>query len=311
MDGRVCNFMQLASVRRYEMTEGKERGLRVIDCENGKLRFLLNESKALDVMQMYHCGQNVSFVSKNGFTLREIPFANRFEGGMLYTCGLDSIGARQDYELHGTLHNTPARVTRAECGEEGIIIEAEIADTLLFGKNFVFKRRIFSAIGSETLEISDTLENRGFRDEEYCLLYHVNVGYPMLDDGTKVEGAVCQVTPRTEWAAKYVSEREKIFVPIANQEEMCYFLQFEQPKVSLVNKKIGKKFTLEWSQDTLPHFVEWKSMTSGDYALGLEPCTSCLDQKFHYSVLQQGECVEMRLLISVETYRLNSNTVGA
>ena len=83
MDGRISNFMQAASIRRYEMTEGKERGLRVLDCDNGKLRFLLNESKALDVMQLYHKGQNISFISKNGFTAREIPFANRFEGGML------------------------------------------------------------------------------------------------------------------------------------------------------------------------------------------------------------------------------------
>ena len=65
MDGRISNLMQLASIRRYEMTEGTERGLRVLDCDNGNLRFLLNESKALDVMQMYHKGENVSFVSKN------------------------------------------------------------------------------------------------------------------------------------------------------------------------------------------------------------------------------------------------------
>lgn len=56
MDGRISNFMQAASIRRYEMTEGKERGLCVLDCDNGKLRFLLNESKALDVMQLYQKG---------------------------------------------------------------------------------------------------------------------------------------------------------------------------------------------------------------------------------------------------------------
>ena len=135
MDGRISNFMQAASIRRYEMTEGKERGLRVLDCDNGKLRFLLNESKALDVMQLYHEGQNVSFLSKNAFTSREIPFLGRFEGGMMYTCGLDSVGGREGFELHGSLHNTPARVILAECGEQGICIEAEIEDTALFGKN--------------------------------------------------------------------------------------------------------------------------------------------------------------------------------
>ena len=135
MDGRISNFAQIASIRRYEMTEGAERGLRVLDCDNGRLRFLLNESKALDVMQLCHMGQNVSFLSKNAFTAREVPFSGRFEGGMLYTCGLDSVGAREGFELHGSHHNTPARVTRAEVNEKGILIEAEVRETALFGKN--------------------------------------------------------------------------------------------------------------------------------------------------------------------------------
>lgn len=299
MDGRISNFMQAASIRRYEMTEGKERGLRVLDCDNGKLRFLLNESKALDVMQLYHEGQNVSFLSKNAFTSREIPFLGRFEGGMVYTCGLDGVGGREGFELHGTLHNTPARVILAECGEQGIRIEAEIEDTALFGKNLLLRRRVFSAIGSETLEISDTLENRGTREEEYCLLYHVNVGYPMLDKGAKLTDDAAEVLPRTPWAADHIASRTQMTAPVENQEEMCYFLKLKTPRVSLKNAALGKAFTLEWSKDTLPHFVEWKSMASGDYALGLEPCTTQLDGSFAYSRLEQGGKREMKLSITV------------
>ena len=103
MDGRISNLAQVASIRRYTFTEGREKGLDVIDCDNGKIRFLLNVSKACDIMQIYHEGENVSFVSKNGFTAREIPFLNRFEGGMLYTCGLDSVGGRAGYDIHGSL----------------------------------------------------------------------------------------------------------------------------------------------------------------------------------------------------------------
>ena len=289
MDGRISNLMQVASVRRYELTEGPERGLRVLDCDNGKLRFLLNESKALDVMQLYHEGQNISFISKNGFTAREIPFANRFEGGMLYTCGLDSVGGRDGFELHGTHHNAPAKVTRAECSKEGILIEAEISETELFGKNLIFRRRVFSAIGSDTLEISDTLENRGTRAENYCLLYHVNVGYPMLDAGARLFDDAEEVVPRTSWAARYAESRCGMKAPVPNEEEMCYFLKLKTPRVSLVNKNLGRKFTLSWSGDTLPQFVEWKSMVSGDYALGLEPSTTKLDGGFAYCKLPAGE----------------------
>lgn len=301
MDGRISNLMQVASVRRYEMTEGKERGLRVLDCDNGKLRFLLNESKALDVMQLYHEGQNVSFISKNGFTAREMPFANRFEGGMLYTCGLDSVGGRDGFELHGTHHNTPAKVTRAECSKEGILIEAEISETELFGKYLVFRRRVFSEVGSDTLEISDTLENMGTRVENYCLLYHVNVGYPMLDAGAQLVDDAEEAVPRTSWAARYAESRREMKTPVPNEEEMCYFLKLKTPRVSVRNAALGKVFSLEWSGDTLPHFVEWKSLAEGDYALGLEPCTTELDGEFRYRVIRAGEQIRFSLKMCVQS----------
>lgn len=300
MDGRISNLMQLASIRRYEMTEGPERGLRVLDCDNGKLRFLLNEGRALDVMQLFHEGQNVSFVSKNGFTARETPFENRFEGGMLYTCGLDSVGAREGFPLHGSHHLNPARVTRAEVNENGIFIEAEVRETALFGKNLLFKRRIFSAVGSDTLEIEDTLENQGTRDEEYCLLYHVNVGYPMLDEGAELCDDAEEVIPRTPWAAEGLSGRSKMGAPVSNEEERCYFLRLQTPRVTLKNPKTGKAFTLSWTKETLPYFVEWKSMAAGDYALGLEPATTELDSSFSYRILKAGERVTFKLQLTVQ-----------
>ena len=301
MDGRISNFAQVASIRRYEMTEGAERGLRVLDCDNGRLRFLLNESKALDVMQLYHMGQNVSFLSKNAFTAREVPFSGRFEGGMLYTCGLDSVGAREGFELHGSHHNTPARVTRAEVNEKGILIEAEVRETALFGKNLVFRRRVFSQIGSDTLEITDTLENCGTRAEDYCLLYHVNVGYPMLDEGAELLDDAGEIIPRSPWAAEHLAERKKIGAPVDNEEEMCYFLRLKTPRVTLKNAALGKQFTLEWSQETLPHFVEWKSMAAGDYALGLEPCTTELNERFSFATIEKGEKRLFSLKLSVQT----------
>lgn len=299
-DGRISNFMQIAGIRRYELTEGPEKGLRVLDCDNGKLRFLLNESKALDMLQLYHEGQNVSFLSVNGCTMREVPFGARFEGGMLYTCGLDSVGEREGYELHGSHHNVPAKVLRAECDETGIMVEAEIRESALFGRNLVLRRKIFSGLGSERVEICDTLENRAFREENYCLLYHVNVGYPMLDEGARLIGAVKQVTPRTEWAKENRDACMAMTAPAPEREEMCYFLALEKPEIALENRTLRKKFTLSWSGDTLPCFVEWKSMASGNYALGLEPSTTELDERFRYRTIRAGEKVAFRLCMCVQ-----------
>ena len=288
MNGKISNFAQVASVRRYALTEGRGKGLDVLDCDNGKIRFLLNVGKACDIMQLYHEGQNMSFLSKNAFTARETGFLNRFEGGMLYTCGLDSVGGREGYELHGTFHNIPAEIVCAKCDENGILVEAIIRDTALFGKNLVLKRKIFTEIGGDSITLEDTLVNEVYKAEEYCLLYHINVGYPMLDDGAKIVADVEKYTPRTVWAKQNAATMYEMNDAVPNQEEACYFLSLNKPEISLVNEKIGKKFTVSYSGDTLPHFVEWKSMASGDYALGLEPCTTELDGAFQYKVLKAG-----------------------
>ncbi len=300
MDSRISNFGQVASIRRYTLTEGSGAGLDVLDCDNGILRFLVNVSKACDIMQLYHEGQNVSFISKNGFTGREIPFLNRFEGGMLYSCGLDSVGCRDGYELHGTLHNTPAEIVCAKCDSDGILIEAIIRDTALFGKNLVLKRRIFAEIGGDSVSLLDTLINEGYRDEEYCLLYHINVGYPMLDEGAKIVADVAKCEPRTPWAAQNEASMYDVGAPVPNQEETCYFLTLGKPEISLINPKISKKLTVSYSGDTLPHFVEWKSMASGDYALGLEPCMTELDDKFAYKTIKPHEKTVFMINIAIK-----------
>ena len=44
----------------------------------------------------------------------------------------------------------------------------------------------------------------------------------------------------------------------------------------LKNPAAGVQMTLSWSGDTLPMLSQWRSMGSGDYVLGLEPCNTSL-----------------------------------
>jgi hypothetical protein len=199
--------------------------------------------------------------------------------------------------LHGTFHNIPAEIIRAECNESGIVVETIIRDTALFGQNLVMKRRVFTGIASDSVSVEDTLFNEGYKAEEYCLLYHINVGYPMLDNGAKVVADVESYTPRTAWAKQNEATMYEMNDAVPNQEEACYFLKLSKPEIALVNEKIGKKFTVSYSGDTLTHFVEWKSMASGDYALGLEPCTTELDDRFAYKTIEVGE--EIKFFVKI------------
>lgn len=289
MKGQINNLSQIAYARRYELSDGKERGVRIIEVDNGVLRFLLNESKALDISQLWHKGTNISFVSKNGIVGREIAYASRFEGGMLYTCGLDNIGARDGFEIHGTLHNTPAKIISVVCDEEKIEVVGEMEMSALFGQDLVLRRTVSTSIGSEKVSVKDVLVNKGTKTENYCLLYHCNVGYPMLDEGVTVEQDAASVLPRTKHAEDHIADRTCFPAPVDSEEESCYYIKNNVPKVTVTNKKLGKKLILCYTGDTLPCQVQWVTNASHDYALGIEPSTSFMDGYFEYKTIAPGE----------------------
>ena len=55
------------------------------------------------------------------------------------------------------------------------------------------------------------------------------------------------------------------------------------------NKKLGKVVEFIYDEKMLPHFIEWKSMVAGDYALGIEPSTTTLDADFVKTPIKEGE----------------------
>ena len=300
MDRKIGNSMQLCSVERVIVNGGRGDGLKLIVCSNGKLNFTLCESRCLDLFRLYHEGMNVGFVSKNGLYAPQDEFSRTFPAGMLYTCGLDSIGAREGYPLHGRIHNIPADVTECRADEKGIRIVAEIRDSELFGKNLLLKRTVQTAYGSGELSIVDELVNERFTEEKYCLLYHVNIGFPIVDEGATIEGELEEYLPRTPWAKENENSRSFVEAPVDNAEETCYFYRLKTPCISLVNANVGKRFSLRYSDDTLPYLVEWKSRASGDFVIGLEPCTSWLDEHFAYRTIKSGEKLTHRISIKIE-----------
>lgn len=298
-NGRINDQSQAAYIRRYSLIGGEEDGLKVVECNSGKLRFLLNESKALDIMQIFYNGENTSFVSKNGFSARETDFINRFEGGALYTCGLDAAGEVAGKKIHGRLHNIPAKITRAELAEDGIIVEAEIRFTALFGENLTIRRKIFSPYYSGKIELSDVLYNFGGKDAEFCILYHTNLGYPLLTENGKIFANVKDVTPRNAHAKDLADKWNEIFPPEDDAEEVCYYIKPKDNTVRYVNEKTGRKFTLSYGKE-INKVIIWKSWQSGDYALGIEPTTTFLDENFSYEKLPARSDKKFNISITIE-----------
>ena len=295
---KIGNPEQVCSVLRSQITDGRANGERIVTVSNGRLNFILSESHALDILRLWHGGVNVGFLSKAGlFAPTTEEFCHNFPAGMLYTCGLDAIGGVEGHYPHGRLHRTPAEIVELKANEKGVKIVAVVKDAALFGPNLVLTRTLEADAGSDEIRITDVLENRAFRDEQYCLLYHVNVGYPLVDEGAKIEAKLVKSLPRTPWAEKHMAKMLEVESPVDNWEENCFFHQTADGVMSLVNEKLGKRITVK---SNYRKFVEWKSRASGDYVVGLEPCSSWLDGELKMSVLKSGAKTVNRLSIKVE-----------
>lgn len=290
MNGYVSNLSQIALCRRVTCSDGRESGVKLIELDNGILSCELLESNALDIGRLCYRGRNVAFISRNGYDNFARGFERRFCGGMLYTCGPESIGAREGFEMHGSLHGTPAVVVAAGADLQGNICVTGYTDyTGFFGNHLRLTRTVNLKSGAGCLEISDCLENLGFTQEDYCLLYHVNFGYPFLDGNSYVELDALSTEPRDKFAAQYMRTCESMLPPEAGRAEAVYFRKLNAPRAAVVSPVSGLRAELTYSGDTLPCLTQWNCMRSGAYALGLEPCTCFLDDKFSYSRIAAGQ----------------------
>jgi hypothetical protein len=134
-------------------------------------------------------------------------------------------------------------------------------------------------VGGTSIEIEDRLENLGFTRAPFQLLYHVNLGWPLLDEGARIFGpgrAGEQPEPRDADAASGLSEwdragpptqafRERVFYhrPVPDAEGFAE-ARLESPTGGLV-------FKVRFRPEELPEMVQWTMTGEGHYVLGLEP----------------------------------------
>lgn len=291
---KTGSLQQIAYIRPVEFLEGRSNGLRAFEVKNEAMSYTVLADKCLDVGQFSYKGMNFNFLSKPGLQGRNHYDTNGEEalhsimGGLFFTAGLENICAPyssngKDYPMHGRIRTTPAEHLCSDASWQGddyvLTVSGEMREAELFGENMVLRRKIETKLGSKTIVLTDEIENESYRSEPLMLLYHINIGYPLLDEGTKLYIPTKKVTPRDDESAGHESEYDVMDAPKDNEPEYVFIHEAVANKdgnvvVGVVNEeqKIGLK--LEFSQKYLPYFMEWKSTASGDYVIGLEPSNS-------------------------------------
>ena len=285
---RVGDISQIASATRFEYTDGKAKGTAAVEIKNGSgLHFVVLTDRGMDIAYAEINGVPLSFISKTGVVspthYDEPDFLRSFTGGLLTTCGLTYMGAPcvdQGVSLgaHGRISNIPAYdvcVEQKWVGEDYIIsVSGKVRESTMFGENIVLTRTITTKLGENKIHIHDEIENCGFESTPFMVLYHMNLGFPLVSEDTVLETNCENCRPRDKDAVVGFSKECEFSAPIHNYKEQVFYRDSVADSYArLINKKLGLSLQINFNGAELPYLVEWKQMGEQDYVLGLEPAT--------------------------------------
>ena len=290
---------QLISLRDATLRGGFQDQVRVMEVSNGgNLTATVLPGRCMDIYQVRYKGKNLNYLAPCGIVAPEyydaqgLRWLRNFFVGMLTTCGLQHTGGPmmgpdgEERGLHGRMTNTPAEnvsYKRGLCGDvPTLTLEGTMREARIFGENLTLHRSLAFAYEDDSIVLTDTITNHGFGDRQFLYALHLNYGYPLLEEGTKLIFDTLDVKPRTEEAAKYMDTWCNVEAPSYPYPERCYFHQLAKDEngttqYTIFNEKRGIGVNVSYSGDDLPYFTQWKMLGKGEYVMGLEPMNAFLD----------------------------------
>lgn len=279
-----------SQVRRMEehiLKGGKGEGMRLLEVNNGSgLDFTVSLDRCADLSRVSFKGVNFGFFSPCGYVAPQyfdpegLGFLKSFTAGFMTTCGLTAVGSpcEDDGErlpLHGRISHTPAENVRFWTDSAGQHTIAEMRESRLFGDQLLLSRKIDCPAGENCIIISDTVLNEGCRTSPLMLLYHCNIGFPLLTEDAQLLLPSAHVEARDERAAEDLDTWRKVLPPQDGFAEQCYYHTLKNGEdgtfAAIYNPTEGVGVALEFDTGELDYFTQWKMMGKGEYVLGLEP----------------------------------------
>lgn len=345
---RLGDIEQWAGVSRLEYTEGPEKGVEVLRFRTGcGFDFDVLPGRGLDIAGAWYQGIPLAWLSGQG-----IPNAAHFEppglgwlrsffGGLVTTCGLVNAGGpgrdpehptlyagigTEDTEvvklgLHGRVNNTPARRVAYDGhwdtdqdGDEDYLLTAygKVREAIVFGENVELTRRILAVAGEPSVHIHDEVTNLGHDSVPHMILYHINLGWPVVSPDSELLASGRRVEARDAVAAPGLADCRRFCEPQASYPEQVYYHSLRSDEegyayAGIVNRRLRDGFgvAVTYTAETLPEFVQWKSMKRGTYVCGLEPAncrvTGRADERAagRLKFLEPGQTVTYDVILSV------------
>jgi hypothetical protein len=241
-----------------------------------------------------------------------------FQGGLLVTGGLDTFGYPStdegtDFGLHGRASALPARGLSWDTdwdGDEYVLrARGRMKQVSFHGEHLQLTREITTKLGENRFTVHDVVENLGGRPEPHEILYHFNVGFPLLDEGTELEVA-STVTGLSENSQAVEATAKRAHGPVYGFEEEV-LLHDAQPDAEgwvaarVVNRAFGGgrglALTIRYRKDELPYLWQWRNFRERAYVMGVEPANAHMSGRAYnreqgtLPILETGERREYHL----------------
>ena len=316
---RVGRLEQVAGVRLVTLGDGVERGVRVLEFRTGSgFGFDVVVDRAFDIGRCELGGRPLAWTSGAGFTgpwyyePEGLGFLRSFGGGLLTTCGLDHAlfmaedtaeqyhyppKPTESYGLHGRVSNRPARLVAYGEQWEGdeciLYAEGEVLQASVFGEHLLLRRRVEARVGDSRLELHDEVVNVGHDRTPHMLLYHVNLGWPVVDEGSELLVPATGVEPRGDHPVegyRVMHAPEAGYVEQVFEHELAAEVDGRVP-VGIVNRAGGIGAYEVFRRDQLPHHFVWRMLGEGTYVVGIEPSTNRTAGRL--DARQRGELTEL------------------
>ena len=320
MNPYIGHDTQYYGVEEHRLVGGKGDGMRLFEINNGKgLELTVSPDRCGDITRLKFRGINLSYMSPCGYVAPAYydsigtNWLKSFTAGFLTTCGLQAVGSPcvdegEELPLHGSIANQPCEQAYWTEDEEWLVMHLLVKDETIFGYKLRMERQIKVSKKENAFEICDKITNTGDKVEPMEILYHMNMGYPLLDEDSVISIPAAEVIGRDECAAADIDNWMHIQKPTTGYQEKCYYHKFadEKGQASIYQPKLNTRLTISFNAAELDGFVEWKMLGVRDYALGLE-CGNCypdgrkaMREGGMLKFLQPGESKEYQVRIELE-----------
>ena len=289
---RTGNADQFGGVRLSRLAEGGAHGLLVADFRTGSgLSFTVSPDRGMDILHGEFRGVPLCWRSYTGdlgpalYEPEGLGWLRTFCGGILATCGFTAVGSPSEDEgeslgLHGRANTIAATNVHADSrwddDELHLWVQGKVREARVFGPSILLTRRVSTRLGESRLWIRDSITNEGHTTQPHMILYHFNMGYPLVSEASELLAPSREVMPRDEDAEAALDRSHLFDPPTEGQREQVYYHDMGADEqgfvvVALVNRELGLGVYLRYRRDQLPRFVQWRMCGMGHYVCGMEP----------------------------------------